>query len=57
MTITINNYEDHRNVTIEAGQAFEIKIDGEVVYSHTITTGKKGNIAFQLQEVDEEVTE
>ena len=52
MTITINNYEDHRNVTIETGQVIEIKIDGTVVYTHTITAGKKGNIAFQLQEIN-----
>ena len=52
MTITINNYEDHRNVTIDAGQILEIKIDGVVVYTHTIATGKKANIAFQLQEVN-----
>ena len=53
MVITINNYEDHRNITIEAGQAIEIKIDGNVVYTHTITAGKKANIAFQLQEINE----
>lgn len=52
MTITINNYEDHRNVTVEAGQNIEIKIDGVVVYTHTISAGKKANIAFQLQEVN-----
>ena len=52
MTITINNYEDHRNVTVEAGQIIEIKIDGAVVYTHTISTGKKANIAFQLQEIN-----
>ena len=52
MTVTINNYEDHRNVTIEAGQTIEIKIDGVVVYIHTITEGKKANIAFQLQEIN-----
>ena len=52
MTITITNYEDQRNVQIEAGQNIEIKIDGVVVYTHTITAGKKGNIVFQLQEID-----
>ena len=52
MTITINNYEDHRNVTVEDGQIIEIKIDGAVVYTHTISTDKKANIAFQLQEVN-----
>ena len=51
MSIEINNYEDHRNVTIQGGQTIEIKIDGNVVYTHTITTDKKANIAFQLQEV------
>lgn len=53
MTITVNNYEDKRNVSIEAGQVIEIKIDGTVVYTHTITAGKKANIAFQLQEISE----
>lgn len=52
MTITVNDYEDKRNITIEAGQVFEVKIDGNVVYSHTITAGKNANIAFQLQEVN-----
>ena len=52
MTITINDYEDTRNITIEAGQVFEVKIDGVVVYTHTISADKKANIAFQLQEVN-----
>ncbi len=52
MTIKVNNYEDHRNVTIEAGQVIEIKIDSVVVYTHTITQNKNANIAFQLQEVE-----
>ena len=51
MTITINNYEDHRNVTIQTGQLIEIKIDGVVVYTHTVTAEMKANIAFQLQEI------
>lgn len=52
MPITINDYEDKRNITIEAGQVFEVKIDSVVVYTHTVTQTKKANIAFQLQEVN-----
>ena len=52
MVITVINYEDHRNVTIEAGQSVEITIDGNVVYAHTVTAGMNANIAFQLQEVN-----
>lgn len=52
MSIKLNNYEDHRDVTLEAGMRIEIKIDTTVVYGHTVTTGKNANVAFQLQEVD-----
>ena len=53
MSIEINNYEDHRNVTVSTGKTIEIKIDGNIVYSKTVSAGKKANVAFQLQEVDE----
>ena len=52
MTITVNDYEDKRNVTIKAGTTIEIKIGETVVYSHTVTADKNANIAFQLQEVE-----
>lgn len=53
MTIlSINNHEDHRNITVDSGTVVEIKIDGNVVYTKTVTAGKNANIAFQLQEVN-----
>lgn len=53
MSVIINNHEDHRNVTIPAGMTVEIKINGNVVYTKTVTTGMKANVAFQLQEIPE----
>jgi len=50
--LSINNYEDERNVTVDAGTVIEIKIDGNIVYTHTVTAGKNGNIVFRLQEVN-----
>lgn len=53
MSIEINNYEDHRNVTVPAGTIVKVTFNGNEVYSHTVSDNKKANVAFQLQEVNE----